>query len=149
MNAYNILKLVHVLSVIVWVGAALTSNLLVWRVARAGDRQALTMLMRHLTGIGRGMVGPASVLTLLSGIGMMMTGQLSSGAFWIQWGFGGIVVHFLFGPILLRRAGMELMASLSGGDDARFAAARSRVSRLNAIYLAVLVSVVGMMVLKP
>jgi uncharacterized membrane protein len=149
MNAYAILKLLHVLSVIVWVGGALTANVLVWRVARAGDRAALTSLMGSLAGIGRGMTGPSSLLTLLTGIGMMLTGRLDHTALWIQWGFAGVLIHFLFGPILLRRAGMELYASLTAGDDARFAVARQRVGRLNVVYLLVLVSVVSVMVLKP
>ena len=149
MNGYAVLKLLHVLAVIVWVGGALTANVLVWRVARAGDRAALTSLMGSLTGIGRGMTGPASLVTLLTGIGMMLAGRLDHTALWIQWGFAGVVIHFLFGPVLLRRAGMELFASLTSGDDARFAAARQRVGRLNVVYLLVLVSVVSVMVLKP
>jgi uncharacterized membrane protein len=149
MNSYGILKVIHVLAVIVWVGGAVMANLLIWRVARAGDRAALTMLMGHMRNVGRSTTGPASIVTLLSGIGMMLVGQLNHTALWIQLGFGGIVLHFLFGPFLLRRAGMELYAALSGGDESRFAAARQRVDRLNAAYLAMLVIVVGVMVLKP
>jgi uncharacterized membrane protein len=146
---YGMLKVVHVLAVIVWVGGAMMANLLVWRVARAGDRAALTMLMSHMRNVGRSTTGPASIVTLLSGIGMMIVGRLDHTALWIQLGFGGIVLHFLFGPLLLRRAGMELYAALAGDDERRFVAARRRVDRLGAAYLALLVIVVGVMVLKP
>jgi uncharacterized membrane protein len=149
MNAYGILKVVHVLSVIVWVGGAVMANLLIWRVSRAGDRAALTMLMGHMRNVGRSTTGPAAIFTLLSGVGMMIAGRLDHSALWIQLGFGGIVLHFLFGPFLLRRAGMELYAALTGGDEGRFAAARQRVDRLNTAYLALLAFVVGVMVLKP
>ena len=149
MNTYLILKLVHVLSVIVWVGGALTANVLVWRVARAGDRATLSTLLGSMSIVGRRMTGPASIMTLLTGLGMLTTGSMDPGSLWIQWGFGGIVIHFLFGPILLRKAGMELYASLAGSDEGRFTAARRRVERLNVAYLAILLSVVAVMVLKP
>jgi hypothetical protein len=70
-------------------------------------------------------------------------------ALWIAWGFGGIVVHFLFGPPMLRRAGIRLQHAVAEGDDARLATARRRLGRLNAIYLLLLFSVVAAMVLKP
>ena len=38
---------------------------------------------------------------------------------------------------------------VAGGDEGRFVAARQRVDRLNTAYLALLVIVVGVMVLKP
>ena len=149
MNAYALLKLVHVLSVSIWVGGALTANMIIWRAALAGDRAAGSTLLGHMRFLGPRMTGPAALLTLLSGVGMMLAGRLDHTALWIQLGFAGIVSHFLFGPLLLRRAGMELFAALSASDDSRFAAARSRVSRLNATYLAILLSVIAVMVLKP
>ncbi len=50
---------------------------------------------------------------------------------------------------MLRRAGIRLGQAVADGDDARFAAARRRVGRLNLIYLVLLLSVVAAMVLKP
>ena len=149
MNTYAVLKLLHVVAVIVWVGGALTASLLTWRVAKAGDRQMLTTLLAHTGLLGRGLIGPAALVTLITGIAMVATSRLDFGALWIQWGFGGVVVHFLFGPILLRRAGIELLEAAADPNESRLAAARRRVGRLNAIYLAVLLSVVGAMVIKP
>ena len=149
MNSYALLKLLHVVAVIVWVGGSLTANLLTWRVAKAGDRQTLAKLLDHTGVLGRGLIGPASLLTLLTGITMVATARLDWNALWVQWGFGGVVVHFLFGPILLRRAGIELQQAAADHDDSRLVAARRRVARLNTIYLAVLLSVIGAMVIKP
>jgi uncharacterized membrane protein len=148
-NTYALLKLLHVLSVIAWLGGALNMNLLTWRITRAGDRTALAALQRHAAVIGPAVLGPASLLTLLTGIGMIVAGRLDPEALWIQWGFAGIVVHFLFGPLLLRRAGIRLGQAVATGDDVRVRAAQRRVGRLNVIYLVLLLSVVGAMVLKP
>jgi uncharacterized membrane protein len=149
MNSYAALKLLHVVAVIVWVGGALTASLLTWRVAKAGDRQTLARLLDHTGRLDRGLIGPASLLTLITGIAMVATSRLDWGALWIQWGFGGVVVHFLFGPLLLRRAGIGLQQAAADQDGSRLIAARSRVARLNTIYLAVMLSVVGAMVIKP
>jgi uncharacterized membrane protein len=149
MNSYALLKLLHVVAVIVWVGGALSLSLLTWRVAQAGDRQTLATLLGYSGSLGRGLIGPASLLTLITGIAMVVAARLDWGALWIQWGFGGVVVHFLFGPILLRRAGIELQQATADQDASRLATARRRVGRLNAVYLAVLLSVIGAMVLKP
>jgi uncharacterized membrane protein len=149
MNSYAVLKLLHVVAVIVWVGGALTASLLTWRVAKAGDRQTLAKLLDHTGLLGRGLIGPASLLTLITGIAMVATSRLDWGALWIQWGFGGVVVHFLFGPIVLRRAGIELQHAAADHDESRLVAARRRAGRLNTIYLAILLSVVAVMVIKP
>ncbi|MFN2567241.1 MAG: DUF2269 family protein, partial [Gemmatimonadaceae bacterium] len=102
MNTYALLKLVHIVAVIAWLGGATTMTLLTWRMARAGDRAGLAALMRHAAFVGPAVVGPASLLTLLTGIGMVVSGRLDPEALWIQWGFVGVVTHFLFGPLLLR-----------------------------------------------
>jgi uncharacterized membrane protein len=148
-NTYVLLKLVHVVSVIAWLGGALAISLLTWRIARAGDRGALATLMRHAAFVGPAVFGPASLLTLLTGIGMVVGGRVDPSALWVQWGFAGIVVHFLFGPLVLRRAGIRLGQAVAEGDDVRLAAAGRQVGRLNAIYLVLLLSVVAVMVLKP
>jgi uncharacterized membrane protein len=146
---YALLKLVHVLSVIAWLGGALNMNLLMWRITRAGDQATLAGLQRHAAVIGPAVLGTASVLTLLTGIGMVVSGRLDPQALWIQWGFAGVIVHFLFGPLLLRRAGIRLGEAVATGDDIRVRAAQRRVGRLNVTYLVLLLSVVGAMVLKP
>ena len=149
MNTYAVLKLVHVLAVITWVGGALNMTLLMWRITRAGDAAALATFQRHATFIGPAIAGPASLLTLLTGIGMIFTGRLDAQALWLQLGMAGIVIHFLFGPLFLRRAGIRLGQATAAGDTTRIAEARQRLGRLSAIYLVLLLSVVGAMVLKP
>ena len=149
MNAYALLKLVHVVSVIVWIGGALNKSLLTWRMGRAADRAAYASFARHAAFVGPGIIGPASLVVLLTGIGMIVVADINPGAPWISWGFGGVVVHFLFGPFLLRRAGMRFGQAMTAGDDAQLAVARRRLGWLNVAYLLLLFSVVAAMVVKP
>jgi hypothetical protein len=57
------------------------------------------------------------------------------------------------GPVnayaLLKLVHVVLPQAVAAGDDARVATARRRVGRLNGVYLVLLFSVVGAMVLKP
>ncbi len=84
MNVYALLKLVHVVSVIAWLGGALAITLLTWRIARTGDRVGLTALVRQAAFVGAAVFGPASLLTLVTGIGMVVGGRLDHSALWIQ-----------------------------------------------------------------
>jgi uncharacterized membrane protein len=148
-NTYAVLKLLHILAVIAWLGGSLNMTLLTWRITRAGDGAALATLQRHAAFVGPALIGPASVLTLVTGIGMVVAGGVDPGALWVQWGMAGIVIHFLFGPLFLRRAGIRLGQATAAGDSTRIADARRRLGQLSAIYLVLLLSVVSAMVLKP
>jgi uncharacterized membrane protein len=150
-NAYNVLKFVHVLSVIAWIGGVTCLAVLIWRVRRERNRAILTTLLRHATTYGQMVVGPASGLVLLSGLGMVGMAGIGFGTFWVLWGFTGIVLHFVFGAVFIRKRTMELarLASAEGGDDQSLAEAGGKLWTVQLIYLAIMALVVGAMVFKP
>ena len=150
-NAYNILKFVHVLSVIAWIGGVACLSVLVWRVRRERNRTILVALLRQSTAYGQVVAGPGSGLVLLSGLGMVGMAGIGFGTFWVLWGFAGILLHFLVGAVLIRKRTMELatLASAEGGDEQALAEASGKLWRVQLIYLAIMASAVGAMVLKP
>ncbi|MFL5640031.1 MAG: DUF2269 family protein [Gemmatimonadaceae bacterium] len=151
-NAYGVLKFVHVLSVILWVGGVAGLSVVTFRVARERNREVLSVLVRHATSFGQKVVGPASGLVLLTGLAMVVTGHLRFGTFWVMWGMGGIAAHFLMGATVIRRRTMEVGRLASGqqsGDDAALFSAARRLAQMQLIYIILLASVVAMMVLKP
>jgi hypothetical protein len=77
-STYALLKLAHVVAVIASLGGALTMSLLSWRIVRAGDRNGLAAVQRHAAFVGPALYGPASTLTLLTGIGMVASGRLDA-----------------------------------------------------------------------
>jgi uncharacterized membrane protein len=149
MDTYRLLKFIHLASVVAWLGGASALSFLILRVTRTGDRPTLVSLLRQAGLYGRAVVGPASVLTLLSGIGMLATLGISPEALWVRWGFIGILGHFLLGATLIRRATNRLGALAADGPADAIDAARRRYGLLNAAYLLLLLSVVGAMALKP
>jgi hypothetical protein len=82
---------------------------------------------------------------------LAVLGLRPSEAFWIQWGFAGILAHFVLGAWLIRRATNRLaaLAAAPEPDGPGIDAARWRLGLLNALYLSLLLSVVGAMALKP
>jgi uncharacterized membrane protein len=150
-NAYNVLKFIHVLSVIAWIGGVTCLAVLIWRVRRERNRAILATLLRHSTTYGQMVAGPASGLVLLSGIAMVGMADIGFYTFWVLWGFAGIVLHFVFGAVFIRKRTMELaqLASAEGTSDQSLAEAGGKLWTVQLIYLAIMALVVGAMVLKP
>jgi putative membrane protein len=150
MNAYGLLKFLHVASVVIWLGGSLMLSYLILRVTKVGDRPTLASLLRHAGLYGRAVVAPASLLTLLTGIGMLATLGIPPDELWVRWGFVGIFGHFVLGATLMRKATRRLQELAAGdGPDAALQSARRRYGVLNAAYLVLLLSVVAAMALKP
>ncbi|MEZ5330576.1 MAG: DUF2269 family protein [Thermoanaerobaculia bacterium] len=151
MNFYRFLKFLHVASVVLWVGGAFTMTALVSSVTRARDRALMHALIGHVARLAGRVMGPASGLTLLSGLAMLFVVGLSPATFWVQWGLAGILVHFVLGGWFVRRA-TERLGSLTASADAAdgaIRAARRKLVLLNGAYLAVMLSVVAAMTIKP
>ena len=150
-NAYNILKYVHVLSVIAWIGSAACLAVLVWRVRRERNRQALIALLRLVTSYGQMVAGPASGLVLLTGLGMVGMAHIGFHTLWVLSGYAGIVLHGFIGGVFIRKHTMELarLAASDGTNDQAIAEAGGKLWTVQLIYLAIMALVIGAMVLKP
>ena len=151
MGWYDILKVVHVLSVVVWIGGAAALAVVTARLVRARDRATLAAFLPHSIRFGQTMAGPSSGLVLLTGIAMVIVGKIGFRPLWVSWGFVGILLHFVFGAVVMRKRTMNLAAALSAtpADDARVAHTGRSVRVGTLIYLLIMTSVIVVMVLKP
>ncbi len=110
----------------------------------------LSTLLRQTRLYGNAVLGPASVLTLASGIGMLSILGIPPDALWVRWGFAGILGHFVLAATVMRRATARLEAlAAAGAQPEVLDGARKRFALLSAAYLLLLLSVVGAMALKP
>ena len=114
---YTILLVIHVLSVIVWLGPGIGAAYIGSRLIATGGEVAVAWL-RISERMGPRFYGPASGLTLLSGIGMVLT----SGAY----RFGSLFVLVGLTVWILIAAGNgafagpreeRLMEALQSGDE--------------------------------
>ena len=150
-NPYNVLKFIHVLSVIAWVGGVACLAVLIWRVRRERNRTILAALLQQATTYGQMVPGQASGLVLLSGLGMVGMAEIGFTTFWVLLGYAGILLHGVIGAVFIRKRTMELarLASTDGADDQSLAEAGGKLWTVQLIYLAIMALVVGAMVLKP
>lgn len=149
-NWYALFKFLHVGAAIVWVGGLITLTLLNARLATERDPAAATLFARHAGHLGQRVFGPAAMVTLFAGIGMMaiMGWRLS---LWLTWGLVGVFGSIALGAVVGRRAGMAL-AKLSSSPDAdpvEVDRARRRVTLVNLANVLLQVSTVWAMVFKP
>lgn len=149
--AYGVLKFLHVLSVIAWIGGVVALTILTRRIARERNREILSAWLRQATSYGQMIAGPASGIVLLTGAAMVGMAKLGFGALWVVWGFAGIVLHILLGAVLVRKRTAELaqIASSGAGGDAALIDASRKLWIVQLIYVTLMASVVAVMVLKP
>ncbi len=150
-TTYGILKLLHIIGVIAWVGGSVTLGVIYSRLQRTGDHAALGALTTHGETFGRLVIGPSVLLVLITGIVMVRHAGIGFHSFWVSWGFVGLIGSFLTGGVLAGRArrALERAAAAGTAGDAGAAALRRRISILSGINVLLLLSVLWAMVLKP
>jgi uncharacterized membrane protein len=148
---YALLKFVHVVSVIVWVGGVVTLTILNMRLARARSGEALAAFSSAAAFYGQAVAGPAAGITLLAGIATALSAGFQLNVLWIIWGFAAIVLSIALGATAIRVTTQRLneLASTLNAEPARVAALQGRLVTLNAINLLLLLSAVWAMVAKP
>jgi len=151
MSWYGALKVLHVFAAVVWVGGGAMFAMITARLLRARDRAALGAVVPQLARQAAAAGGPASGIVLLSGIAMVLVGHIGFSALWVRLGFGGILLHVLFGAFIMRKRTMSLVQAVSGPstDETELERAGSRMRSGMLTYLALMGAVIVVMVLKP
>jgi len=149
MNWYGILKVVHVLSAIVWMGGGVALTTVLFRIMRAGDRPTLGPLVAQTAKFMASVGGPASGLLLVSGIAMVLVAHMSFKTPWIGLGFGGIILLGAYGGLVMSKRMTALEQAVNTGDDATLARAGAKVRQSSFVLIAIMVAIVALMVLKP
>jgi uncharacterized membrane protein len=151
-DRFEILKLLHVLGAIVWVGAGSGLFLLGLRMRADGDREGLRSLGRSATALGQTLFAPAALVTLIAGVVMVATEpHFAFGDLWIIIGLTGVLASFVIGMGLAEPTDRRLAALLEDHevDHPEVAATLARSFRLSTIDLAILMIVVWAMVAQP
>jgi len=150
-SPYLLFKFLHVLAVIAWVGGALITSVSTMRLATTQDQALLPAFAERNAFLGRVLFGPAALLTLLAGIATAVVGNLDFGAFWITWGFTGILLSVVLGAVFIRRVTAQLGELTANGaaDTQRVRALQGRLALLNSLNTLLLISAVWAMVFKP
>lgn len=146
---YAWLKFIHVASVAGWLGGFAAIGLMNVLASRRAEPSDVAAFAEQGTLLGARLVGPASGLAILSGIGGMFVGHVPFRA-WNVWGMLAVVLFSLVGIATMRPTLARLEAGAESGappDELRRLLRRHR--GLLALNVLILLSALWAMVLKP
>ena len=145
---FLLLKLLHVASAIVAIGANVTYA--IWMSRAHQDRAHLVFVIETIRFLDRRLALPAYALVLLTGIGMVARGVYSFTTGWIVaaialYALAVVVGVVAFGPTVRR----QLAEAKRDPSSAAYAELARRNNILTLVTLAVVAAIVVLMVTKP
>ena len=149
MGAYQWLKLVHVVAAIVAVGTNLTYFVWLRLIRERSERSAF--VLEGIQRLDRRLANPAYVILPVTGIVMVLIGDLGFSTFWIATAIGlyvvmGAFAGIFFSPALRRQTAL---AGGAGGAEGDYAAAARRTTTTGVVTMLLIGAIVFLMVMKP
>jgi uncharacterized membrane protein len=147
---YQLLVFIHVVAAVIWVGGAITGQLLAMQIARSDDPADLPKYARQIGILGNRLFLPAAIAIIVTGV-VMTIQAWSFGQLWIAaavalWvlsaALGGIVV----GPRIKRAVTLFDAEGPTSAEGRRQLDGVLLVARLELLSFLV---VIGLMVFKP
>ncbi len=151
MSVYELLLFVHIMAAIVWVGGAVTMQVLWARVAASGDPARKTSYAGELEWIGQRLFTPASGILLLFGVLLVIDGRWGWGEPFVSGGLAIWMISTVIGAAFLGPEAVKIRKLMTAeGPDAPEVSQRvSRFLLVGRIDLALLVVAVFLMSVKP
>ena len=147
---YDLVKYVHILCAVVWVGGAFYAQILALRVMRSPDPGDLPKLGRNLEYLGTRVFVPAAILLFIAGV-ILTTQRWSFQQTWISIAIVLWLASVLMGSIYLGPRSKRV-AELFESEGPTSATGRSLMGRLFLVSRLELVSfavIIALMVAKP
>lgn len=147
---YDVVKYIHILAAIIWVGGAAYAQFYAIRAQRSPDPMDVVRFMKNAEWIGTRVFLPASLVVILAGAYMTIDRWSFSQA-WITiaialWLVSAISGAVYLGPRLKRAAEI---AGAEGPTAPAYLALTSRLLLVSRIELLSFAIIVGLMVFKP
>ncbi|RWM74020.1 MULTISPECIES: DUF2269 family protein [Mesorhizobium] len=149
MDWYSIVKFLHVVSAILWVGGGFTLMVLAMRADRAGNIEGMLQAMRPTGELGNRFFAPMSMLTLAFGL-IMCWFWVGFSDLWILIGLAGYATTFCIGMFIFKPTA-DRMAGMIAKDGVTPAALAQGQRILNGarVDYSVMLVIIADMVLKP
>jgi uncharacterized membrane protein len=147
-NAYSLLKLVHVVAAIIAVGTNLTY--FVWLSRTRKHPQEAAHVLPGLKALDTRLANPAYVVLLITGILMVLNADLGFTTFWIATAIGlyialAVIAGVLFSPALRRQ--VELSAQRA--EASLYDQAARRTTLAGVVTMLPIAAILYLMVIKP
>ncbi len=149
MDWYSIVKFLHVIVALIWVGGGFAMAINGVLAERSGDDEGLMRAIRLSSDLGGLLMVPASLLTLVFGL-VMCWFWVGFTDLWIIIGLAGYAATFLIGLLIFKPTSERLaeMVKRDGITPASLAEGR-RMMKVARFDYSVMLVVVADMVLKP
>jgi uncharacterized membrane protein len=151
MTLYEVLLFLHVMFVILWVGAGILFHILGFRAMRANDDASMRQILADLDSLANTFFIPSSLLVVVFGIWLTIEGPWSFGDLWIVLGLVGFVLTFLTGILWIVPQTKRIQAVMErdGGMSPEALSVAQRMLVFARIDYVVLVLIVFDMAVKP
>ena len=149
MDWYVLLKLLHVVSAVIWIGGAFVMIMLGVKADRGKDDAEFVGVVRQVAWAGERIYVPASISTLIFGVATATVGGLWSNL-WVILGLVGVAATITLGVAVLTPRAKKVETGFQAGGVTPAVVATSReiltIAKFDAVLLFV---VIADMVLKP
>ncbi len=147
----ELLLVVHIVAIAIWFGGSVMNAIINMSVMKLGRQEANAGLARAETGLGMKVYMPASILTLLSGIGLVLVSDdlYGFGDPWISFGFLVVIVAAVLGPVKFQPLSEAIAEGYESGDVPAAEAAVKEIKVWSAVNSGLLLLAIIAMVVKP
>src|SRR5688500_20267658 len=151
MTYYEILKFLHVLAAIIWLGGGFMILTLVVRAERADDGLLLKKIAENTKWLAQRIFIPSSLAVLVLGILATIEGPWGFGDLWIVLGLIGYAASFLTGILFLEPEGKRIDAAMTeyGPGSPQAAHHIRRINVVQRMEMVILFLVVAVIAVKP
>ncbi len=151
MTFYELLKTIHVLAAVSWVGAVVVSQVHAAWVAKRNRPEDFGHFVDLQSHLGKGYFPILAVITLAAGIGMVIESGWNFSDAWIAIGIALWILSVAIGAGFLGPQSIKIQEGLAAGGppDAELQQRIERVKFVSQADTAILVLVVANMVIKP
>ena len=144
------LLIVHLVAVSLWLGGSVMNGLLNARLASTGNLPAQAALARVEENLGTTFYAPVAILTLLSGVGLVLGNDVFSfGDVFVSVGFLAIIVAAVLGPTKFQPLGARMAEAYEAGDAEAGRVASREIAMWSALDVGLILLALALMVIKP
>jgi uncharacterized membrane protein len=148
---YAVFKLVHVGTVVFWVGGGLLLTVLGLRAERSSNALELATIAKQAAFAGERIFAPGGALVLAMGIAMVINHHIGFGTTWVDIGLAGYAITFTTGIAVLSPLAKRISGLLEekGPEHPETQAAIQRILLIARVDVAMLLIVIADMLMKP
>ncbi|MBO6717552.1 MAG: DUF2269 family protein [Rhizobiaceae bacterium] len=149
MDYYTLVKFIHIVAAMIWLGGGFTLMLLSLQAERSADPEAVVRSLRSVTHLGNQLFVPTALITLISGL-VMAWFWVGFRDLWIIIALAGFAGTFLMGAAVLKPAADRMIADVArDGVTPAILQDGRRLLRFGRFDYALMLVVVADMVFKP